>query len=157
MLEEFYRDNYPTVYGYLLSLCGDPQHAEDLTSQTFLKAIEKINSYDPRYKASTRLCTIGRNLYINERKRHRRFVSMGDHPEPAVPSAEELYLQRAQADAVLQAATSLPKLQRQVLFMRLRGLRFRAIADALGKTENWARVTFYRAKSRIIEETEEKA
>ena len=71
-LEQFYKDNYRIVYGYLLSLCGSTALAEDLTSETFLKAISRIDSYDGRGKISTWLCSIGKNLYLNERKRNSR-------------------------------------------------------------------------------------
>lgn len=52
-MDQFYRDNYRIVYGYLLSLCGNPVLAEDLAAETFLKAIQQLDSYDSQYKAST--------------------------------------------------------------------------------------------------------
>ena len=67
-LEDIYLENYPIVYGYLLSLCADPHEAEELTAQTFFKAIQSIHRYDGKYKPSTWLCTIGRNLFLNELK-----------------------------------------------------------------------------------------
>lgn len=155
MLEEFYKKNYPIVRGYLLFLCGDPWLADDLAAETFLKAVEKIDTYDPRYQPSTWLCTIARNLYINEcRRRKRTAVLDGDVPCPR-PSPETLYLQKEQAQAVLSAAGKLPPEHRQVLFMRLQGVNFRNIGSALGKSENWARVTYFRAKSKILQEMEE--
>ena len=75
-LEQFYRENYRIVYGYLLSLCGNEAWAEDLTSETFLKAIAKIDSYDGSRKPSTWLCAIGKNLYLDQRKRHKGQVSL---------------------------------------------------------------------------------
>lgn len=156
MLEAFYKDNYRIVYGYLLSLCGDPVQAEDLASETFVRAMERIDDYDPRYKASTWLCTIGRNLYLNQCKRRNREVPLED-AVCAVPSPEALYLQKEQAAEIIRAAKALSPEQRQVLFLRLEGLPFRDIAAALGKTETWARVTYYRVKGRIIAEMEEKA
>ena len=154
MLEAFYRDNYRIVYGYLLSLCGDPAVAEDLAAETFLKAMERIDSFDPRYKASTWLCTIGRNLYINHSKRKKRELPLEDAMVCTAPSPEVLYLQREQARQVIEAAKNLPPEQRQVLFMRLEGMAFRDIGLALGKTETWARVTYFRVKSKILQETE---
>ena len=56
-LEEFYSANYRIVYGYLFSLCQDKALAEDLTSETFLRAMQKLDSYDGRVQASTWLCT----------------------------------------------------------------------------------------------------
>ena len=155
MLEAFYRDNYRIVYGYLLSLCGDPAVAEDLAAETFLKAMERIDSFDPRYKASTWLCTIGRNLYINQCKRKNRELPLSDAEACAAPSPEALYLQKEQARQVIAAAGKLPPEQRQVLFMRLEGMAFREIGTALGKTETWARVNFFRAKSKILSEMED--
>ena len=155
MLESFYRENYPIVYGYLLSLCGDRHQAEELTAQVFLKAAEKLHTYDPKYRPSTWLCTIGRNLYINEQKRRHRTVPLeGDLPCTA-PSPETLYIQKEQAKAVLDAARKLEELPRRVLFLRIQGLSFKSIAAVLGKTENWARVTFYRAKAKILKELED--
>lgn len=58
-LEQFYAENYRIVYGYLFSLCGGRHWAEDLTSEAFLKAIIRIDSYDARVRPSTRLCAIG--------------------------------------------------------------------------------------------------
>ena len=64
-MEEFYKSNYHIVYGFLLSLCADPVMAEELTAETFARAIEKLHTYNSEYKASTWLCTIGKNLFYN--------------------------------------------------------------------------------------------
>ena len=155
MPESFYRDNYPIVYGYLLSLCGDRYLAEELTAAVFLKAVEKIHTYNPQYKPSTWLCTIGRNLYINECKRKHRQIPLEQDLPCTAPSPETLYIQKEQAQLVIAAARKLPVEQRQVLFLRLQGMSFRNIGQALGKSENWARVTFFRVKSKILSELEE--
>lgn len=157
VLESFYKENYPIVRGYLLSLCGDPNLADDLTAETFLRAIEKIDSYDPRYRPSTWLCTIGRNLYINERRRTQRRLPLEEQQLCQTPSPEALLIQKEQARMVIEAAQKLPMEQRRILFMRLQGMTFRSIGLALGKSENWARVTYFRAKSKILSEMEEKA
>lgn len=155
MLESFYKENYPIVRGYLLSLCGDPWLADDLTAETFLKAVEKIDTYDPRYRPSTWLCTIGRNLYINECKRKRRHLPMEEEFLCPLPSPETMLIQKEQAQQVIEAAKKLPIEQRRILFMRLQGMSFRSIGLALGKTENWTRVTYFRAKGKILTEMEE--
>lgn len=155
MLEAFYKDNYPILRGYLLSLCGNPWQADDLTAETFLKAIERIDTYDPRYQASTWLCTIGRNLYINECKRKKHDAPLDENALCPAPSPETILLQREQVQQILVAAGKLPAVHRRVLFMRLQGMSFRSIGLALEKTENWARVTYFRAKSKILSEMEE--
>lgn len=152
--EEIYEENYPIVYGYLLSLCGDIPLAEDLAAETFFKAFLHPRRYDGRCKLSTWLCTIGRNLYLNERKR--QLLSRRLSPPPTTsPSPEELLLEKEQISELYRAAQRLEAPGCQVFFMRLEGLSFRQIGEALGKTENWARVTFYRAKVKIQERMED--
>ncbi len=91
--EDIYRENYPIVYGYLLSLCGDIPLAEDLAAENFFKAFLHPRRYDGQCKLSTWLCTIGRNLYINEGKRQRRSCRLPTPPASA-PNPEELLLEK---------------------------------------------------------------
>lgn len=153
-LEQFYRDNYHIVYGYLLSLCGSKAIAEDLTSETFLKAISKIGSYDGRVKPSTWLCAIGKNLYINERKRFSRHVPLDSVTIAEEHTMEERIIEKDTAKRIGEISRKLEEPKNQVFAMRLNGLSFREIGEALGKTENWARVTFFRAKNEILAELE---
>ena len=154
-LEEIYLDNYPIVFGYLLSLCGDPVEAEELTAQTFFKAVENIRRYDKTCKPSTWLCTIARNLYFNECKRKKRHVSL-DETYLSVNSLEDIYIEKDMAKHIYGIAASLETPYREVFFLRMEGLSFKEIGRILDKTENWARVTYYRAKTKIQEETGEK-
>ena len=153
-LEQFYRENYHIVFGYLLSLCGSKQQAEDLTSETFLKAIAKIGSYDGRVKPSTWLCAIGKNLYLNERKRFRRHVPLDSVVIAEDNTMEEKMIDKDTANRIQILARALEEPKNQVFAMRLNGLSFREIGEALGKTENWTRVTFFRAKNEILAELE---
>ena len=153
-LEQFYRENYHIVFGYLLSLCGSKALAEDLTSETFLKAISKIGSYDGRVKPSTWLCAIGKNLYLNERKRVSRHVSLDSVVIAEEHNMEEKMIDKELAQRIAILSKKLEEPKNQVFTMRLNGLSFREIGDALGKTENWARVTFFRVKNEILAELE---
>lgn len=153
-LEDIYRENYPIVYGYLLSLCGNPTVAEDLAAETFLKAIQNAGRYDGSCKPSTWLCTIGRNLYFNERRWQKRHVPLDEGILPAPGSLEERYIQTDLVRRVYRLAESQAAPGREVFLMRLSGLSFRQIGEALGKTENWARVTYFRVKTKILDETE---
>lgn len=154
-LEEIYLDNYPIVFGYLLSLCGDPVEAEELTAQTFFKAVENIRKYDKSCKPSTWLCTIARNLYLNECKRKKRHAPL-DEAHLSVNNLEEIYIEKDMAKCIYGIAASLESPYREVFFLRMEGLNFREIGTILERTENWARVTYYRAKTKIQEETGEK-
>ena len=156
MLETFYRENYHIVYGYLLSLCGDPSLAEELTAETFFRAVERIGRYDAQYKPSTWLCTIGRNLFLNYCRKRRKLTSLEAAEYMAVPSAEALYMQKETWEEIWSLLQRCKPEFRQVFIMRLEGMRFAEIALALGKSESWARVTFFRLKSQILREMEGK-
>ena len=154
MLESFYRENYRIVYGYLLSLCGDPTQAEELTADTFCRAVEKVDTYDARFKPSTWLCTIARNLFLNECRRRKKLTDLEAAEYMAAPSAEAVVMEKATLEEVWRILQGSAYEHRQVFLMRLEGMTFGDIGLALGKTENWARVTYFRVKSKILQEME---
>ena len=153
--EALYRENYPLVYGYLLSLCGDPAQAEDLAAETFLRAIQRPGSYRGDCKPSTWLCAVGRNLYLSQRRRAGRTVPLEAAPAPGGRPAEEACLLADTAERARRAALALDSPYREVFFMRLQDLSFRQIGEALGRSENWARVTCFRARAAILKRLEE--
>ena len=154
MIEEFYKCNYPIVYGFLLSLCADPVMAEELTAETFVRAMEKLHTYNPKFKASTWLCTIGKNLYYNECKRKKRFFPLDDASYIAAPSPEVLHMKRDEAQRILKLLEQFSPENRQLFLMRLEGMSFRDIGLALGMSETLARVTYFRIKTKIRSEME---
>ena len=154
MMEDFYRENYSIVYGYLLALCGDAALAEELTAATFCRAVEKIDTYDARFQPSTWLCTIGRNLFLNECRRKKKLTALEAAEYMATPSAEAVVMEKATLEEVWRILQGVAYEARQVFLMRLEGMPFREIGLALGKTENWARVTYFRVKGKIFQEME---
>jgi RNA polymerase sigma-70 factor (ECF subfamily) len=71
-------------------------------------------------------------------------------PEVPVPSAEEGLLEQESRLELLKQIHALPEVQREVVYLRAFGnLSFREIGDVLGKTETWARVTFYHGKEQL--------
>lgn len=116
-LEDIYRNNYPIVFGYLLSLGADHHVAEELTAETFLRAIQHAHRYDGNCKPSTWLCTIGKNLYFNERKRQKRRASLDETMYAASDSPEDRYIQTEQAKLVLSVARQLDSPYREVFFL----------------------------------------
>ena len=149
-LEQFYMHNYPIVFGYLFSLCADRAMAEDLTSETFLIAIRKSEDYDWNQKPASLLCTIAKNLFLNEERRRKRHVPLDDVTIPSGQDLETAFMEAQLARQIQKLAGSLNENQQTVFSMRLTGLSFREIGEALGKSENWARVNFFRAKNEIL-------
>ena len=154
-IEQFYKTNYRIVFSYLYSLCQDVHTAEDLTSETFLRAIQRIDSYDDRIKASTWLCAIGRNLFRNELKKEIRRTDLEKFILTDPDSPEDILLQKEQIHLLAKHIEALEEWKRQVFLLRRQGMSYREIGDALGKSENWARVNYFRIKEAILHRMEE--
>lgn len=150
-MKEIYQQYAQTVYKFLLAQSHDPDLAEELTQETFYQAVRSINRYDGSCKVSVWLCQIAKHLWYRYLKKHRREAPMPESPpEIPVPSAEEGALDQESRLALLRQIHGLPEVQREVVYLRaFGGLSFREIGDVCGKTENWARVTFYRGKEKL--------
>ena len=156
-MDQVYRQHAQTVYKFLLSQCHDANLAEELTQETFYQAVKSIGRFDGSCKLSTWLCQIARHLWYQHLEKHRAERTMTrplaeTPPEdgPAVPSAEEETASRQGHLDLLRQIHDLPDPMREVVYLRaFGGLSFREIGDVLGKTENWARVTFFRGKERL--------
>ena len=156
-MDQVYRQHAQTVYKFLLSQCHDADLAEELTQETFYQAVRSIDRFDGTCKVSVWLCQIARHLWYQHLEKHRAERTMTrplaeTPPEdyPAVPSAEEETAARQGHLDLLRQIHDLPDPMREVVYLRaFGGLSFREIGDVLGKTENWARVTFFRGKERL--------
>ena len=155
-LHEAYARHARTVYRFLLSQCGDADLAEELTQETFYRAVCSIHRYNGDCKLSTWLCQIAKHLWYQHLRRQKRESPLpedgGEALVPPAPSAEtEVLVQTGRVD-LLRRVHALPEPYREVVYLRsFGGLSFREIGDVLGKTETWARVTFYRGKERVKE------
>lgn len=150
-MDAVYRAHAQTVYKFLLAQCHDPDLAEELTQETFYQAVRSIGRFDNSCKLSVWLCQIAKHLWYQYlRKRQRDPVPLESTLETSVPSAEDGVLEQEGRLSLLRQIHQLPELQREVVYLRAFGnLSFREIGDVLGKTENWARVTFYRSKEKL--------
>ncbi len=145
---------YQTVFGYLISLtCGDYDLAQELTQETFYRAIKKAGTFQGKRKMSTWLCQIAKFTFYQhlDRKRRRREVSIDE--TVALAAEQGLEQEFLENEGKLEIFRRIQKLQspmKDVMLLRLTGeLSFQEIGDILGKSENWARVTFYRGKQVI--------
>ena len=150
-MDAVYRAHAQTVYKFLLAQCHDPDLSEELTQETFYQAVRSIGRFDGSCKLSVWLCQIAKHLWYQHLRKHKRDpVPLETTPELPVPSAEEGVLEQEGRLALLRLIHQLPEPQREVVYLRAFGtLSFREIGDVLGKTENWARVTFYRSKEKL--------
>ena len=142
--EAVYRENFAHVYRFLLSLCRDAHLAEELTQDTFDRAFRKGEQFNGRCELKTWLCSIARNAYLSECRRARR---------PAPPAEAALDVDPDDRDGVLRIHRALHDLAepyKEAFTLRTLGeLRYSEIGALFGRSENWARVTYYRAKVRL--------
>ena len=154
-MEELYRQYSQIVFYFLYTRCKDPLLAEDLMQETFLKAIECIDSYNGSCKISTWLCQIAKHLlYQHWEKSGRVQFEETDTAIKAADNTESHAIARMELTDVWDKLQQLPPDMKKVVEFRVLGdFSYKEIGNMLGKSENWARVTFYRAKMTLIKET----
>ena len=148
-MEQIYQAHARTVYKFLLSQCHDADLAEELTQETFYQAVRSIDRFQGDCKVSVWLCQIAKHLWYQHLRRRKPEEPLPEDGLP-VPSAEEDTLARQGHLDLLRRIHGLPPNTREVVYLRaFGGLSFREIGDVLGRTETWARVTFYRGKETL--------
>ena len=151
-MEEIYQEYAKLVYRYLLSLAKDPDLAEELTQETFFQAIRSIGRYDESCKISTWLIAIAKNALSTWRRKHPATEDL-DQAVAETPSAESLVSQMDGQVEIMKAIQRLPEETREVMYIRLLGdLSFRQIGEIMQRTENWARVTYFRGREKLKKE-----
>ncbi len=151
--DEIYRLYFRDVYKYALSLSKNQAVAEEVTQETFFKALNKIDSFDGTCKLYVWLCQIAKNTWISLCRKEQRLEYGGDLEEvTCAEETEQNFLLRESAYEVHKALHMLEEPYKEVFSLRLFGeLPFAQIAELFGKTESWARVTYYRAKLKLRE------
>lgn len=155
-MDEIYQQYAKAVYRYLFSLTRNAALSEELTQETFYQAIRCIDRYDGSSKISTWLFGIAKNVHHTYSRKHPVEESLEEQSENFgvtpyfAESAENEALSKLRQMNLLKQIHSLPEPSREVVYLRaFGGLSFAEIGEVHGKTENWARVTFYRAKEKL--------
>ena len=150
--DQVYTEYFEAVYGYILKLGHDPDLAEEATQEAFFKALRKIGSFRGECSMGAWLCQIAKNTYYSLLEK-RDFSSQEppkDWPDPM--SLEERFADRETALAVHRVLHQLEEPFREVFWLRALGeLPFAQIAGLFGKSESWARVTYHRARLKLLE------
>ena len=149
--QQVYEMYFQDVYKYVLSLSRDADVEEEVTQETFFKALRKIDTFRGQCRLYVWLCQIAKNTYFTYQKKHSR-----ETREPEVPSGtglEERLLEEESAFEIHRVLHKLPEPYKEVFSLRVFGqLRYEQIGILFGKTESWARVTYHRARMKIKEE-----
>lgn len=166
--KDIYESYARKVYRYLLSLVGDVQTAEELTQETFYKALIHINSFKGDSSLFTWLCRIGRNLWYNQLRSQKHLSRNADvldvldsldtlgSQSPVSENFLNRLFDREQAILVHKVLHTLSEPYKEVFSLKVFGeLKYKEIAEIFGKTESWAKVTYYRAKEQIVKKLRE--
>ena len=159
-IEELYRTYFDIVYRYICSVSQDGSLAEEVTQETFFKALKKADQFRGDCDVRVWLCQIAKNTLYDHLKKQKKQL-LGDERLEEAESAdgellEEKLAQRSQAMEIHKVLHSLSEPYKEVFSLRTFGeLTFREIGMLFGKSENWARVTYYRARVKIREELEQ--
>lgn len=150
--EKLYAAYYMRVFSYAMTLTGDRHLAEEITQETFFRAFRKLKDFRGESDAATWLCAIAKRLYSDELRRRGR---SGELPEEAAArdkAVEQVAVERDVSFRVHLALHAMEEPYREVFELRVFGeLSFAQIGRIFSRTENWARVTFHRARAKLKE------
>ena len=157
-IEELYQKHAKTVYGFLLTKTQNPDIAEELPQETFYQAIKTLTTFQETSSVSTWLCGIAKNLWFDFLRKQKKQSELSSQlsvqeRESTLPSTEEQFFQNWNHLELQKKLQNLKEPGREVMYLRLIGnLSFSQIGSIMDKSENWARVTYYRKKEKLIKE-----
>lgn len=151
--EKLYEANYMRVFSYVMTLTGDRTEAEEITQETFFRAISRNSEFRGESNEITWLCAIAKNCFLDEKRRGSRTEPMPEEDRPDTgKGVEQTAMDRDSSFRIHMALHALEEPYREVFELRIFGeLSFREIGLIFSKTENWARVTYHRARLKLQE------
>ena len=151
--EMVFRENNQFVFRFLMKLSGDVSLAEELTQETFFRAYMNLSALRNEEKVAAWLCQIAKNTYFawfNEQKRKQPISQ--PISENSTPDIAELFEEKELAGRAFSVLHALEEPYKEVFMLSVfGGLSLKDISAMFGKSESWARVTYYRAKQKIME------
>ncbi len=158
--EELYRTYFSDVYQYIRKLSGSEHMAEEITEETFYKALRKIESFRGDCDIRVWLCQIAKNSYYSHLRKSGHQISLEDaalqdtaDPEAVVDEAITAHDEAFQIRVLLHTLSDPYK---EVFMWRVFAeLSFKEIGRLYGKSDNWACVTYHRARNMLKERLEE--
>ena len=151
-IEKIYNENF--VYKFLICMTHNKEIAEDLTQETFYKAILNIDKFKGNCKMSVWLCEIAKNLWLNELKKNKK-IAFTDVENIEIYNhwnIDEEIENKEDLEKLNKKISIFDKDIQKVIYLKIYGnMTFKEISEAIGKSEVWARVNFYRAKQKIKE------
>lgn len=156
--EQVFNDNREFIFKYLIKMTRDVSLAEELTQETFFRAYMNYSSLRNKEKVSVWLCQIAKNTYFawyNEQKKKGSIDEIENTSN--CENIEEAFIQEELSQKVLLCLHELEEPYKEVFMLSVfGGFSLKEISSIFGKSESWARVTFYRAKQKLSERMRQK-
>lgn len=155
-MDEIYKNYSKLVYNYLYTLTHDVEISEELMQETFYSAIKGINNFRNECSLSVWLCQIAKNKWKNYLKKNSKikYESIDSKLENYLisESIEEYIDKNNEKLEFYKEIHKLDEMSKELFYLRIYSeFSFKQIGEILGKSENWARVTFYRIKIKLKE------
>ena len=157
--EQIYHTYFSDVYRYIRRLSNSEQIAEEITAETFFKAMQSLDRFRGDCDIRVWLCQIAKNNYLTYLKKHRHIDNIEDAafqnlPDPT-ETIENRMISQEDAQRIRNVLHALPDPYKEVFMWRVfADLSFQQIGRIYGKSENWACVTYHRARLKIKEKME---
>ena len=159
--EYLYNTYFEDVYLYIFRLSGDSHIAGEITSDTFFLAMKSIDSFRGDCDVRVWLCQIAKNRYYSYLKKSRRVEHVEEVEIERIPDqsrgVDEEFARREEIERIHSVLHDIEEPYREVFMWRVFAeLSFRQIGQIFNKTENWACVTYHRARKKILKRLEDK-
>lgn len=156
-MEEIYKEYSKKVYSYLLSLTNDEDVAEELLQETFYSAIKNINKFRKESSIRTWIYRIAKNKWIDYCKKKKKLneveICENDIDFYSNNTLEDDYLNKSDLLEVCKKIHKMDEKSKEVIYLRIfTNFSFKEIAEIIGKTENYSRTIFFRAKNKLKED-----
>ena len=150
--EKLYETCYMRVFSYAMTLAGERSQAEEITQETFFRAFSRQSEFRGESDEVTWLCAIAKNFWLDEKRRGKKTEAMPEEMTDEGKGVEQTAVDRDSSFRIHMALHGLEEPYREVFELRVFGeLSFREIGTIFAKTENWARVTYHRARLKLQE------
>ena len=151
--EEALCAEYEAVYRYALTLSRSDVEAQDITQETFFRAMKSAHRFEGSSSLYTWLCAVAKNIWLNRCRRAKRETPAAVDISDTSAPLEQQIMDLDMSMKIHQVLHSLAEPYKEVFSLRIFGqLSFAQIAQLFGKTESWARVTCHRARKMIAEQ-----
>jgi len=149
--EEVYKAYFQDVYYYTKSLASDKVVAEEITQETFFKALKSFHQFDGKKDIRAWLFTIAKNTYFTQYKMQQREIHTEEHSAQKDVQLVDYLMNEERALMIHRFLHAMQEPYKEVFSLRTFGeLSFETIGHLFGKSDGWARVTYYRAKKKIM-------